>query len=140
MNIINILALADHLETLPNKPQRRGEVTGFDMSRYFRFSEHEASGVVPSRDKLSEHCGTTACMAGHAALLGEAPAGRNTFVFAKRWLGIEPKISYSLFAVRSPLPGGVNVHDITPIHAARCLRHLAATGEVDWKAAVGAAS
>ena len=88
------------------------------------------------------HCGSPACIAGHAAQLAGATdmgGGRcavdGKFAFiddtAIGWMGINSRQSAAL--VR-PLPYG-NRREATKADAIATLKHLLETGEVDWKAA-----
>lgn len=109
MRVDRLNQLADALENgLPD--------TEFDMADWI---EH--------RD-----CGTTACIAGHAALLADPdvrwPEVEGT---AEAWLGVDRVQSMELF---TPLPVDP-WSKITASMAARVVRHLAKTGKVDWSVA-----
>jgi hypothetical protein len=116
MNVENILAVADAIEagSIPD--------LGFDMHDYISL----------------RHCGTTACIAGWAAIVaggGNVPLDGfmpDPHGDAQTYFGLDPHDSSSLFL---PLEGAFVA---TPAQAVRCLRHLAATGEVDWPRAMGA--
>ena len=107
MNKGNILKLAEYMENL--RPEE------YDQ----RYSEHPRG----------PHCGTPACIAGHAAWLAGQWSYEGTIEDAKEWLGITWDHANGLFD-SAPYVG----EDLTPTpqDAARTLRHLAETGEVDW--------
>lgn len=71
-------------------------------------------------------CGTPACIYGHMVPLHEDESGWGK---GARILGITPEQAEELFCITSCT---VSYSDVTPAHAAACLRNLAATGEVDW--------
>lgn len=82
-------------------------------------------------------CGTAACIAGHMMTEGEArwsttrTFGRNwserAFNRIRRTLGLSREDAEALF-----MPSGFAHVTYTAKHGAAVLRHLAATGEVDW--------
>ena len=92
-----------------------------------------------------EHpCGTAACIAGWAvARFGEnddaeeidhrRPLGDAVFDGAQSVLGLSFPEAHQLFAPNERRDG-VSMSDVTASHAVRTLRHLAETGEVDWRA------
>ena len=110
MNTDHILKLAEHIEQLDP-------------------SEYDQSQLEHPR------CGTPACIAGHAVWLagwwGRLPTGFGAQIdFAKDWLGLSQAERYALFSAH---PDGLD-DPPTAQDAAATLRHLAETGEVDWRA------
>lgn len=80
-------------------------------------------------------CGTTACIAGHAIILaglaGSSEAIEDLPSFsgpAREWLELNDWNASELFY------GGIDELATAPM-AARVVRHLASTGEVDWSVA-----
>lgn len=71
-------------------------------------------------------CGTPACIYGHIVPADQDEPGWGKGAHA---LGISLAQAEELFCI---LSGGVGFNEVTPAHAAACLRKLAATGEVDW--------
>ena len=136
MNTTNILAVADAIEqhTIP--------WLGFNMGPFFSLAverEYDAETI----DQSGHDCGTVACIAGHVAVLmrGVKVEPQSTAeayeVFggmllreAADWLGLAygSKAKDLFFAYSS----GRNRHNIPADQAVRTLRHLAATGNVDW--------
>lgn len=107
MNIERLTQIAEWLEA---GAPHRGGVAGFDM-RY----------VTSTTD-----CGTVCCIAGAANAFFDAHLGMS--VNAARRLGINRMQSLELF-----MPDGYTLEGkYSAAHAARCIRKLIATGEVDW--------
>ena len=97
-------------------------------------------------------CGTPACIAGYAYSLAVASVddeakdyiehNRNWYNVASSWLNdtLEPdgytRVAYNvltnLFEPRTHTIRTDDWYDITPAQAAKVIRHLADTGEVDW--------
>ncbi|MDR9777244.1 hypothetical protein RJJ65_32315 [Rhizobium hidalgonense] len=115
MNKKRILALADIIEKQPHTGKESAE--GFSMSSYV----HD--------------CGTPCCIAGWAAWLSFRKPKQmvdSTAVFyrAKTYLGLHEVEADLLF-----LPHEYHCGDkYPPSQAAATLRHLAETGEVNWRA------
>ena len=119
MNIERIRELADHVEKLKHVPyiKRAGGPGQFNM-RGYTFS-----------------CGTPACIAGHAVALFGGDPDLSIGEAAANALGINYEEDFHpLF--EPPYPNLFPWSKITPAQAARCLRHLADTGDVDWDLAV----
>ena len=85
-----------------------------------------------------ERCGAPACIAGHAVALSggqhavmcgerKSDIGRRTFVTAQAYLEISHDTAITLF-ICDGLRDPEDKHQ-----AARTLRHLAETGEIDWE-------
>lgn len=133
MNTNRILKLADLIEAGDDK-------LGFNMETY-----GSASGAY--EDRSGHNCGTVACIGGWAvAAFGAYGKGEDVSLSrvihtydvpesARNLLGLEADTAARLF-----LAGGISSSDVTPAVAARCLRNLAETGEVDWEKAMEAAS
>lgn len=107
MNVERILHLADIIETQPHTSAEAE--SGFSMQDY------------------THRCGTPSCIAGWANSVFEA-VDLNSGEVAAVILGLDFEQESSLF-----YPSGYSeASKHTPAQAARTLRHLAATGEVDW--------
>lgn len=126
MNKENILELADVIEkqSIPD--------LGFNMAYYFADDYNDYSG---------HRCDTTACIYGFAMTImcsGDYLDARFSSAISyydvDEWLGVDvtmgARIRYYLDAVRNS--DGRPVVEITPHQAARTLRHLAETGNLDW--------
>jgi hypothetical protein len=112
MNAERILQLADVIEKVPHvqldEDAPRGELDSFNMDDW--------------------HCGTAGCIGGWAAQLFDCATSE-----AGVALGLRCIEAMSLFT-----PKPINPNDwskITSLQAATVLRHLAATGIVDWSVA-----
>jgi hypothetical protein len=134
MHIQRLTAIAQWLEA--GAPEKAG-VSRFHMTRYI-VQDHQ-------------HCGTRCCIAGAAiqfdrAEKGERPyrheteiTGVNTYdctavvTVAARILDLPFNTAAKLFVGENThhSPGAM-LSDVTPAWAARCIRKLMATGEVDW--------
>lgn len=128
MNKKNVLRLAEHLEKIA---QQTNPFVGFTMYDYAT-CEHE--------------CGTAGCVAGHAYFLFEGElAFRNLVeamytgrpfddihITAENWLGVNPSQAHELFLLACQTSTEIGFDTITPEWAASTLRHLAATGRVEW--------
>ena len=110
MNKENILELAEHIERL-------------DPEEY-------------DQRVLAHDCGTPACIAGHAAYLlsGMSLYPSTGIIEAKAWLGLSSIEADCLFD-SMPFGAEPGISAPTPQDAAATLRHLAETGEVDWRRA-----
>lgn len=133
INVENILRTADAIE--------QGSVRGLGFNMMYWMSD---TGVAP--DQRPDHaCGTTACIAGWAVTVmkrrAEAPRDIDGFAIkiyrrdggfmaaAADWFGLEGKDAYNLFYAQG---SGLLRSQVTSAQAVAVLRHLAATGEVDW--------
>jgi hypothetical protein len=129
MNIDNILRLAGYLDALHEAAPAR-----FNMNQWY--AEHP--------------CGTIGCIAGHAMVLLDPRGAQWDWrpTEAARHLGIVDESAYfyggelasKLFAPNEEeliIDCGLDYHRVRANHAAKVLRHLAATGEVDWSVAFG---
>lgn len=112
MNKENILKLADHIERL-------------DPMEY-------------DQSKFVYGCGTPSCIAGWALWFVRPWEGRGDVVafetgveIAEKWLGISSSTARILFSAH---PYASLDDAPSPQEAAVTLRHLAETGEVDWRA------
>ena len=113
MNTENILKLAEYIEGLEPKE--------YDQ----RYVDHPTG----------PHCGTPACIAGHAAYLSGMSIYPGAGMFeAKAWLRLSSFQADCLFDSMPFGPFGTepDISAPTPQDAAATLRHLAETGEVDW--------
>ena len=116
MNKERVLALADAIEqhTLP---------IGFNMRDFF--AEH-----IP--DMSGHGCGTTACIAGWAAMLSgrkdDCTSGYAAESVATEWLEISERTAAHLFYGE----GQAHRERASARDAVRTLRRFAETGRVDW--------
>ncbi len=121
MHVENILKVADAIEqhSIPD--------LGFNMNLWF-----EGDGTYA--DFSGHRCGTVACIGGTAGLVIEGIKDCNE-IDAARILGLGDGDGYDDRAGQLFYPKSIESVDwskITPAQAARTLRHLAATGTVDW--------
>lgn len=115
MNIERLNIIAEWLEA--GAPHKDG-VDGFDM-----------------RDFINEYaeCGTTCCIAGAAIQFFGGGDGGMPEDKATALLDLDCTTASNLFyGGIMTVDGQVDLEDITPAWAARCIRKLIATGEVDW--------
>ena len=130
MNPERILAVADAIEkhTIPE--------LGFNMGYFFG---HD--GELP--DLSGHNCGTTACIGGYARTLmvgSVHKADQGSYELDEgKWLDIDfTTVNQLFYASNHPAANKSNgtwateFKSITPEQAVRTLRHLAATGTVDW--------
>ena len=132
MNKQNIQILIDHLKTQ--------KFCGFNME-YFVSNLHDASF-----DHSSNHCGTTACLAGHIRILQENPDCLVDFEFVgdkfrgpedyvthgAEFLGISWDDAADLFMYESFICGR-DLDGITLEQAIAVLENLKTTGKVEWE-------
>lgn len=131
MNVERILELARRLENLdPPRPDM-----GFDMRDYF-MSRNGVVFYALSYGGLAwkpEECGTAGCIAGWTVAIWEPEEWREeSFIsgIAADILELSEEESRRLF---TPSSGQYpDCYSAKPAQVARVLRHLAATGEVDW--------
>ena len=120
MNVENILKVADAIEI------RAVPGLGFNMSSFY------ADGLP---DMSAHYCGTTACIAGWAVAImkGDASGAWGTpDSVIGNWLGIDSSRTDQLFYALDHEAPEFAFERVTPKQAVSVLRHLAATGEVDW--------
>lgn len=150
MNTTAITALATLLTNIPSKYD-----TGFNMEWYS--VETEANPEV--KENVGHQCGTVSCIAGWAAqflnfdgTLRDTPRKESQMleefgidipvyapepIVAAKLLGLDELDADILF---EPMNNSLLFHDedwdaVTPRQAAKVLRHLAKTGEVNWEVA-----
>lgn len=107
-------------------------------------------GLAPEKFDMANWCGSACCISGWAAVLNGAELrpddvldGLHFFIDGEfwlqsdacRWIGIDEKQGDLLFTFISNTSSKLNMGTAKPWHAAAVLRHLAATGEVDWSVA-----
>jgi hypothetical protein len=143
MNIDKINALAEKMEHW-DEIDGIGQVQGFEMGdfacRYQRGEENLAAkyGVHWAN---GHKCGTAGCIAGCAVAMQypyrEITESAHIAEEAEEILELTCDQAIELFmpSSTSVIYSGPGPYDITPQQAARVLRHLAATGEVDWNKA-----
>jgi hypothetical protein len=118
MNAERILKLADVIEGLPHGTvdwaSSIGELSAFNMSEW--------------------NCGTVGCIAGWTIkVFSKADDSTHYTTEARSLLGLSSEEAEGLFTPRCR-----DVEDyrrVKPTQAAAVLRHLVATGEVDWSVA-----
>jgi hypothetical protein len=117
MNVENILRLADAIE------KRSIAGLGFNMMNWIDTTLPDVAG---------HPCGTAACIAGWAYILNTGRMQEHSdeplWVTAQKLLGLDVEDADNLFEPGNPDTWA----DITDQQAVRTLRHLAATGEVNW--------
>lgn len=125
MNIDRINALADFISQLDFVAPYEDRV-GFNMSMFVNRTH---------RNDEQYDCGTPACIAGWATWLdlGKPVVMKdNDILFnARDYLDISSGMAWQLF-IPEDLPNDLALDDVTQKQAAKVLRHLAATGTVDW--------
>lgn len=122
MNVENILRVAQAIEDAA-KPDAKPEI-GFCMNWWDHDLDDEDRYY--GRDMTGHGCGTVCCIGGWTdRLFGETNSEEET---AAR-LGLSPEDGERLFYADELF---ARMKDITPTHAVAVLRHLAATGVVDW--------
>lgn len=130
MNVENILAVADAIEAAC-APEAKPEI-GFNMSLFCGPAE-----TAGREDRTGHHCGTVGCIVGWANFVAHRPrATWKSEDHAAAFLGLEFAEADDLF-----FPSGFAIEtwgEISAEHTVAVLRHLAATGEVNWT--VGASS
>ncbi len=112
VKVAECLAMADFLESLPEEL--------FDMGT---FAENE--------------CGTPACIAGWLVRNNREEflaSDLDTTGFGAKKLSLTSNEAHRLFMFGSDMPK-FSIFDANTKQAAKVLRHLAATGEVDWSVA-----
>jgi len=114
MNIERLTVICEWLEA--GAPHKDG-VDGFDMRALVRYTP----------------CGAVCCIAGAASQFFGGK-GESFFIQAANLLELDCKTAERLFYAfnGSPEEGRIDPATITPAWAARCIRKLIATGEVDW--------
>jgi hypothetical protein len=113
---------------------------GFNMADFWEPHAHDRH----LSDKTGHNCGTVACIAGHAVFLaGKATVGKLRGELgvpdeAAKWLGLDAgvfKEANQLFYGWNQTGTGiysVKMEKVTPADAAKVLRNLVETGEVNW--------
>lgn len=128
MNIANILKLADFLDMASPEPEFNNHLGEYVYT--FANGEGYSMGIWDSEGRT---CNTVGCIGGWAAAFakedGDYSLSRRSA--AQNWLGITLIQDTALF---TPMGWHSPEHakEYTPQRAARVLRHLAATGNVDW--------
>lgn len=130
MNKERILALADLIETLTYRNEDNWAPDSFNMGRY-------SYTYDPNTDEESGHvCDTPACIAGWAyAMKNNFDENLNWIKFesgmSAEYLGLTSEQASELFYGRGFSAAKRDI-EVSPEEAAKTLRHLAETGEVDW--------
>jgi hypothetical protein len=124
VNAENILKVADAIEThsIPD--------LGFNLTFYMSdIGQDEYDTDLIIVDRSGHNCGTVACIAGWSAALRTGSALDASVMSEALYLGLDYSSGAKLFGCDMPI-NERNV--VTQEQAVRTLRHLAATGEVDW--------
>ena len=134
LNTAFITELAERLEKLQAGDTTQTHEVGFNMGSWFTIWDYQDD--AKKADKSGHACGTTACIAGHVVTLHNAKTGvplsrspDSVSTKAQEVLGLTSSQAYVLF---HGSPMDTELRDTTPGQAAKVLRHLAATGYVDW--------
>lgn len=143
LDIPRLTRLADHLDSLPSAK--------FDLSNWFSIEPGVPLPDIKWDTPVTPGCQTCACIAGETLVLFApdtvvtVPAVQHR---AEELLGLTRHQSENLFVPREydsvvddegdtdqpeVLPQGWLMADVTPKSAARVIRHLIATGNVDWR-------
>lgn len=137
MNAENILKVADAIE--------KHSVVGlaFHMNYSYETDKEELESrlsLSPDQKRMGSECGAVACFIGwtNSVIPTKGTEVTNTAAAAKK-LGFEGGApfgspAYSLFYPDTDIWDlrGNGYDDITPEQGVRVLRHLAATGKIDW--------
>jgi hypothetical protein len=136
MNVDNILKLAEVLES-------DAAAAHFNMGEWFHHDGDHALPLGVTVAEAIQDCGTVACIAGWAVVAFHSAEELRDVNFdlaaiAANDLGLSSYRAMEIFTpgsaphvVECDLP----VYHATPKQAAKLLRHLAATGEIDWREA-----
>lgn len=118
-----LAVLADWLEAGGESPHIK-----FGMYTYLTFLDKNGN-ETPDKD---EACGSICCMAGALAqTFGDRMAmrkGTSIMQCARELVGMNALDAMELF-----VPSMLDLRAVTPRQAARVVRHLIATGEIDWR-------
>lgn len=124
LNFAEINRIADLLENQHYSP---GEM-GFFMGTWFSYGTQDVEG---------HPCGTTACIAGWTNVMNgnseENWGEGNPQGTAARTLGLTERQARLLFHTVDWSYGNREIESVRTLHAVETLRHLAATGCVDWR-------
>ena len=142
MNVERINQLADDLDKVQavNASQFNMSNWGYAMFEGISAFDSMESPTI-STDDLIRQCGSAGCLAGWTALLyGQPLNANNPQVFASQYLELNEVVTDELFTPKEHNEdedddanfGSLIYGDITAGRAAKVLRHLAATGDVDW--------
>lgn len=132
MNEERLLELADHLEGLPKMEHDR-----FSVTELPKLKGAKPEGFHMFWWLASTGCGTSGCIAGHAATLWQDNWEPNASIGvrdeAAKELDLDIETAQDLFSP-SPLdlPVNVSLESITPQEAARACRNVA-EGKPAWK-------
>ena len=145
MNTERISQLADDLDKVQavNPHEFNMSNWGYGMLVNLEPFDHMGDLVVSTDDRI-EQCGTAGCIAGWATLLyGEMYHSNTPSEFAQGYLGLNDDNAHDLFMPNEHEEdmdddynaGRVIYAQINAGMAAKVLRHLATTGDVDWNQA-----
>lgn len=134
MNTDKIIQLAEALERYEREGVFAVWGLGFDLSQWIHTFDDQDRRDDKKHDVLFNGCGSVACIAGWAIALEQQAIPNlkeDPFVKATAILGLPSARASKLFAPECGDADG-GYYTATPVEAARVLRHLAKTGEVDW--------
>lgn len=141
LNRERLLVLAEVLES------KRAE-GHFDMHDVFESASGAFQAIDVGEDAATfvETCGSTACICGWAIAIFDPKSplySEETFLHGGSLLGLNATQITNLFAPSLASSGGKafdrqgrELYDATPKEAAKVVRYLAETGEVDWAKAL----
>jgi hypothetical protein len=121
---MNIELLTKIAEWLEQGGDEQAFGFGFNMRDYFHNDDPDAE------TDTEPFCNSTCCIAGAAVALSRSLKVSGAYqTLGAQALGLDELTSMRLFHA----PGsGQELRDISPQRAARVVRHLIATGNVDW--------
>ena len=145
MNVERINQLADDLDKVQavNPDKFRMSVWGYGMLPSIPAFDSMENPTLSTDDRI-DYCGTAGCIAGWTALLhGKLHHAEQPSSFARGYLELDDDIAHDLFTPNEHEDdesddynaGRVIYAEITAGMAAKVLRHLANTEEIDWNQA-----
>ena len=145
MNVKRINLLADDLDKVQtiNPDSFKLNVWGYGMLLSLDALDSMESPTISTDDRI-EQCGTAGCIAGWTALLyGDMYHSNTPSEFAQGYLSLNDDNAHDLFMPNEHEEdmdddynaGRVIYAQINAGMAAKVLRHLATTGDVDWNQA-----
>ena len=146
MNIERINLLADDLDKVQaiNPDKFRLSVWGYGMLLSIPAPDSMEAPTALSTDDRIDYCNTAGCIAGWTALLyGELHHAEQPQPFARGYLDLNEDNAYDLFTPNEHEEDESDTYNANRViyakinagMAAKVLRHLATTGDVDWNQA-----
>ena len=121
MNIVNLNKLIEFLES-------ECATQHFNMKQWIK--PVRGKGFPATQQEIEEFenaCGTACCIGGWAQLMHIKDGYKRHINSAEAYLGLDHEIAHELFYPTDPY-----IYLKDPKLAAKVLRHLVETGEVDW--------